>query len=318
MADTSIKTNPAPTPIAAGSDVQEPKRGKIHPVVIYPFLHPSDHADLEELYRLIAQMDADKEACARPITVMDRKTYDGARWNKSFLDFRSKVVAQHSEIVDAWCVDTCQMWYTGLGAASEQGSSKDVYWLIPGDFNYGAPEGKAVLGNLRKLPEMVLNQQQDLCIGEVAFDVNSSKHLIDTYGTWALLYNWFPQQTLELRKMTDRPRSEFFAIRHGFLQEVLHQRWYAYEQTTVLLLHSLARRSKLGRLALGDITDLPQRQETVAAAMQQVERMERVLKLVWREWHQQESDWIERFQALEAGSEQVRRAAMVLLIKLLR
>jgi hypothetical protein len=317
MNETSSKSNPVST-AAAGAEPQDIKRGKIHPVVIYPFVHPSDHADLEELYQFIAQLDADKENCARPITVMDRKTYDTARWNKEFLDFRSQVVARHSQILDAWCVDTCQMWYTGLGVASEQGSSKDVYWLIPGDFNYGATEGRAVLGNLRKLPEMVLSQPLDLCVGEVAFDVNSSKQLIDTYGTWGLLYNWFPQQTWELRKLTDRPRSEFFAIRHGFLQDALHRRWYAYEQTTVLLLQALSSRTKIGRLALGDITDLPQRQESVAAAMQQVERVERVLKLVWREWNQQQADWIEQFQALEAGSEQVRRAAIVLLIKLLR
>jgi hypothetical protein len=316
MNETSLES-PVHAPAAAAEAV-ETKRGKIHPVVIYPFAHPSDLADLEELYRLIAQLASDKETCARPITVMDRKTYDAARWNKHFSNFRSKVVAEHSQILDAWCVDTCQMWYTGLGAAHEQGNPDDVYWLIPGDFNYGVAVGREVLGNLRKLPEMVLTRQQDLCIGEVTFDINSSKELIDTYGTWGLLYNWFPQQTSELRKLTSRPRSEFFAMRHGFLQEVLHQRWYAYEQTTTMLLQGLSSKRRVGRLALGDITDLPQRQDTVAAAMQQVERMERMLKLVWREWNQQQPDWIERFQALEAGSEQVRRAAMVLLIKLLR
>jgi hypothetical protein len=317
MNDPAFDANPSQDPTSIAKEKERP-RGKIHPVIVYPFLHPSDHVDLEELYRLVAELDADRETYARPITVMDRKTFDAAGWNKSFVDFRNKVVGQHSQIIEAWCVDTCQLWYTGLGAACEQGAPEDVYWLIPGDFNYGAPVGKEVMSKLRALPDMVLRDHLDLCVGEVIFDVNSSKQLIDTYGTWALLYNWFAQETPELRKLTSRPRSEFFALRHNFLWEVLHQRWYAYEQTMVMLLQGLCSRRKIGRLPLGDITDLPQRKDTVAAAMQQVERMERVLKMVWREWNQQEPEWIERFQTLEAGSEQVRRAAVLILIKSLR
>ncbi len=317
MNAASSESNPVQT-ATVGTKAKEGSRGKIHPVVIYPFVHPSDHLDLEELYKLVAQLDADKETYARPITVIDRKTSDAAQWNKHFLDFHASVVAKHSQVLDVWGVDTCQLWYSGLGAACERGGPDDAYWLIPGDFNYGSPAGREVLANLRKLPESVLAQQHDLCVGEITFDINSSKQLLDTYGTWGLLYNWFPRETPELRKMTSRPRSEFFALRHGFLREVLHQRWYAYEQTTVMLLEALFSRKKVARLALGDVTDLPQRQDSVAAAMQQVERLERVLKLVWREWNQQQADWVERFQTLEAGSEQVRRAALVILIKLLR
>ena len=48
---------------------------------------------------------------------MDRKTYYTNEGNKSFLDFRENTVARDSKFLDAWCVDTCQMWYSGLGAA---------------------------------------------------------------------------------------------------------------------------------------------------------------------------------------------------------
>src|SRR5580765_1914909 len=84
------------------------QKGRIHPVIIYPFRQPTDCSDLRPLYEM--------------------------EDNGAFLDFRKQVVAKHSEILDAWCVDTCQMWYTGLGAAFERGRPDDVYWLIPGDF----------------------------------------------------------------------------------------------------------------------------------------------------------------------------------------
>src|SRR5580765_1443979 len=122
--------------------------GQIHPVVIYPFKQPSHYSDLEELYQWIARLDGEREIYARPITVMDRKTHLAMEGNKGFLDFRKNTVGRHSDILDAWCVDTCQMWYTGLGTAFERGRAADVYWLVPGDFNYGSMVGKEVLSRL--------------------------------------------------------------------------------------------------------------------------------------------------------------------------
>src|SRR5262245_48456059 len=89
--------------------------GKIHPVIIYPFKQPGDYSDLEGLYGLVAQFKGEKEKYAPSLTVMDRKTYYAMEMDKSFTKFRKDVVGQHSEILDAWCVDTCQMWYVGLG-----------------------------------------------------------------------------------------------------------------------------------------------------------------------------------------------------------
>jgi hypothetical protein len=91
---------------------------------------------LEQLYQLVARLDAEKDKYSRPITVMDRKTHYAMEGNKHFLDFRKEIVERNSDVLDAWCVDTCQMWYSGLGMAFEKGGPEDVYWLIPGDFNY--------------------------------------------------------------------------------------------------------------------------------------------------------------------------------------
>ena len=292
-------------------------QAKIHPVVIYPFRQPGHYSDLEELYQLIARLDEDKDTYARPITVIDRKTHYAMEANKTFLDFRKETVVRYSDVLDAWCVDTCQMWCSGLGLAHEQGAPDDVYWLIPGDFNYGTAVGREVLGRLHDLPEICVELQQDLCIGEIATDHNNSKQLIDTYGTFALLYNWFPQEAQEIRQYTERPRSEFFAIRHGFLREVLRQRWYAYEQTVVMLLQAVFTNKHMSRFFVGNISDLPEGRESFSSALQQVERTERVLKSIWRERNQPKAGWTEQYQVLETQSEQVRRTALIILKNLL-
>jgi len=316
-----MKKTPSPSGTSSPGNLKRrtasPAGGKIHPVIIYPFKQPADYSDLEVLYRWVAHLDADKAIYHRPITVVDRKTFYAMEANPAFMDFRKKMVAQHSDLVDAWCVDTCQMWYTGLGAAYERGAANDVYWLIPGDFNYGTPVGKGVLGHLQDLPEIVVELRQDICIGEIATDHNNSKQQIDTYGTFALLYNWFPAEAQEIRQYTERPRSEFFAIRHGFLQEVLAQRWYAYEQTVVMLLHAVFHDKRISRFFVGNLSDIPQGRESLASAMQQVERTERVLKALWRERHQSQSGWEERYRRLETQSDQIRRAALIILQNLL-
>src|SRR5690606_11640430 len=128
------------------------RQSLIHPVVIYPFHQPRDYKDLQELYRLIARLDADRATYARPITVLDRKTHYRVAHQRPFREFRARTVTACSDVLDAWCVDTCQMWYCGLGAAYERGSPGDIYWLIPGDFNYGSPVGSEVLARLPDLP----------------------------------------------------------------------------------------------------------------------------------------------------------------------
>ena len=290
---------------------------RIHPVVIYPFKQPGEYSDLEPLYEMIAKLDADKERYTRPITVMDRKTSLAMNGDKEFHEFRRGTVAKHSDILDAWCVDTCQMWYSGLGAAFDKGKTDDVYWLIPGDFNYGTQVGKEVLANLWHLPEAVYGREQDLCIGEITMQAESSKQLIDTYGTFALLYNWFPVEARKIRQFTERPRSEFFAIGHGFLHEVLRQRWYAYEQTTVMLLLAVFSNKQVGLLSVGDISDLPLGKESLTSAIIQIERIEWVLKKFWLERNRAMVGLAGNYWGLQAQSEQVRRTAQILLQNIL-
>ena len=302
---------------ARQSSAKSARTGRIHPVIIYPFKQRQDYSDLAALYELVARLDADRKTYARPLTVMDRETFFSAEHDKKFTDFRKSVVARHSEILDDWCVDTCQMWYSGLGRAFEQGAKGDIYWLIPGDFNYGTTAGQRVLSRLHDLPEIVAELDQDICIGEIATDQGNSKHLIDTYGTFALLYNWFPAEAQKIREMTERPRSEFFALRHDFLQRVMKDRWFAYEQTVVMLVKAAADGKKISRFLVGEISDLLEGPESFASATSQVERTERVLKTLWRERHQSGSEWTDEYHTLDLHSEQIRRTALTILRNLL-
>jgi hypothetical protein len=290
---------------------------KIHPIVIYPYRQPDEFAHLEQLYQLIGRLNRASDVYARPVTVIDRKTHGANEGNKRYREFRTRTIARHSDILDTWGVDTCQMWYTGLGHAYERGAPRDVYWLIPGDFNYGTTVGREVLSRLHDLPEICLELQQDVCVGEIATDHNNSKQLIDTYGTFALLYNWFPAEAQTIRQYTERPRSEFFAVRHDFLGEVLRRRWYAYEQTVVMLLHAVFGNKPISRFFVGNISDLPEGRDSLASAMQQVERTERVLKTLWRERHQHDPTWVEHYHQLETQSERIRRTALIILQNLL-
>lgn len=320
--------NPLPMKRAqAATRKRSPQKGKrtspgstrslIHPVVIYPFKQPDRYGDLETLYQLIARLDQEKDVYARPLTVIDRKTHLANERRKAYQSFRRDRVERHSDVLDAWCVDTCQMWYTGMGAAADRGGPNDVYWLIPGDFDYGTTVGQEVLSRLHDLPEICVELEQDICIGEIITDHNNSKQLIDTYGTFALLYTWFPEEGREIREYTERPRSEFFAIRHGFLRDMLCQRWYAHEQTVVLLLQAIMQRRRISRFSVGAISDLPEGNDSVASAWHQVERTERVLKSFWQERHEEEPGWTDRYRALEARSELVVRTSLNILQNLL-
>jgi hypothetical protein len=313
-AETAAKANASRTGRRAS---RSSGSGMIHPVVIYPYRHTEDYADLHELYRMVGELNHDRDTYARPITIIDRKTHYRMAHHKRFLEFRNEVIVPCSDILDAWCVDTCQMWYSGLGTAHERGAQRDVYWLIPGDFNYGTPVGKEVLKGLPDLPAICIELDQDLCIGEISTDHSHSKHLIDAHGTFGLLYNWFPREACEIRQYTERPRSEFFAIRHSFLGEMLNRRWYAYEQTMVILLHAIFTRKRITRFSVGNISDLPEGKESLASAIQQVERTERVVKSLWRERHGARTGWSEQYRRLETQSEHIRRAALVVLEKLL-
>lgn len=328
--DDSIVSHPF---LVETSHLLKETNKRIHPIIIYPFSHPQKTNHLEALYKKIREIcdNQDGNYCT-PITVLNRQTIDrvsqGMKQSEAelaksrFNDFLETEIKPYSTIVEAWCVDTCQMWLTGLGKASDENTAlAAVYWLIPGDFDYDSEEGRRVLNKIEEIPMLVYRGRDvNLSLGEIKVPLNSAKQLIDTYGTYGLLYNWFPTEAQGIRLITDKPRTEFFAISDSYLSYVLSKRWYAYEQTIVLLLHAMAGKNPvrgIRKVELGKIQDEEQGRSRLEGAMQQVERTERVLKLFWRERHSEDRAWREQFRILDRQSEQVRGAAMVIFEQIL-
>jgi hypothetical protein len=317
--------------VAAGEVLQDKRR--IYPIVVYPFTHPRDLSHLEALYKFLSELD--QEIYCKPLTVLNRQTIDNVIRNpelnrekqeavtRAFYEFIDRTVEPISEVHKEWCVDTCQMWLAGFGRVSDKNKTLGaVYWLIPGDFHFATEDGQIVLGNIKQIPRLVYDEPSrvDLAIGEISVDINSAKQLIDTYGTYGLLYNWFPSEAQGIRRLTDKPRTEFFAINDSFLKHALGRRWYAYEQTIVLLLQAYVGQTPMRgvrKVKLGKIVDEEAGRSRLDGAMQQVERTERVLKLYWREKNRDDRSWREHFRILDGQSEKIRSAAMVIFEQIL-
>ena len=292
---------------------------RIHPIVIYPFQHPQTTQHLNALYLFLDEtVRTAGGRYARPLTVVNRQTYHRSSSLPTFQQVY-KMVREYSDVHDAWCVDTCQMWLTGFGAAydsaiAEEESHSDVYWLIPGDFDYASASGQEVLKSFCLIPEKVL-KGSDLCIGQLQMHQSSSKHLIDTYGTYGLLFNWFPSEAQQMRAHgIVRPRSEFFAIHHHLLGSALEEhRWFAYEQTIALMLQATGH--KLTAVPLGQVVDPSKFRDTLTGALQQIERTERVLKVAWRDRKilNRAKNWVDEFRLLEQKSREIIGAAMTVL-----
>lgn len=297
----------------------------VHPIIMYPYNHPRETMHLESLYNnLIKQLNDDTENYSKPITVLSadssRRIRQGPRSN-DFISFLDKFVSPVSQIIEVWSVDTCQRWLAGFGEATKQYADPEhVYWLIPGDFQYASDSG-VVLCKLKQIPDAVnYSSGCRMCVGEISVPVSSPKQLIDTYGTYGLLYNWFPNEAKIISQITSKPRTEFFAINHESLMQALQNTWYAYEQTIVLMLQIIGNpfinnSGCIRQVDLGTIEDPPEGRETLALALKQIERMDRMLKDLWRDVQRRNGShtWPEEFKQLDSQSEDVRHAALVIL-----
>jgi hypothetical protein len=130
-----------------------------------------------------------------PIVVLNRDTETRNQAQAFLKDKRS---GTDVEIFRVWSVDTCQMWLAGWGYVIDEckkGISRIVQ--LPGDID--AVSDKRDFFN--KLEVFItLDGPWDIVIGDFSStggDV-SAKELIDRYGTYALMANWFPEITQEI------------------------------------------------------------------------------------------------------------------------
>jgi len=258
----------------------------------------------------------------KPVLVVNRDTIARGRYEEFEIyldDERKKDLLDELDVIKVWAVDTCQMWLNGYGKIIDDklNDPKDdttSVLQIPGDLE-DVPDFPSFLNSLSDLRRGIENDW-DFAIGDFDVESQGSKHLIDVYGTYPLFFNWFPDIARTIRHVDriQRPRSEFIGATIEFLSKMLLlKRKFAYEQTMVFLIHALSdrkRRWRIGRVDLGTIKDF-EAGRGFRAANDQIERTERMLKLLWREMNGGDKFNIRDFERLDRRSTAIREAAIV-------
>lgn len=142
------------------------------------------------------------------------------------------------------------MWLTGWGYVIDNFKEISRIVQLPGDI-------KSIEGKKREKGEFFNNLKEfialqgpwDIIIGDFSSGEKfNAKDLIDEYGTYALLANWFPNIAREILGglRLNKPRSEFINININTLRELLKFRKFAYEQTLNMLIHSYDIEKKNG------------------------------------------------------------------------
>jgi len=212
------------------------------------------------------------------------------------------------------------MWLDGFGKILDDGvgpGERLVVLQIPGDLKR-VVNFQHFLTQVATLSDAVNIGRHDLVVGD--FDLQHSlgaKNLIDMYGTYPLLFNWFPEVANKLLRDLEikRPRSEFLAVSADFLRDMMGRRKFAYEQTVAFLIYALSEPKYEDRVAkheIGVVEDYGD-DKGFREAIDQIERTERVLKVLWREMNG--GNWFDigKFLELDRRSTAIREAAMVYL-----
>jgi len=188
--------------------------------------------------------------------------------------------------VQTWSVDTCQTWLAGWGHVLDNYPEAERIVQLPGDIDY-VNEDVDFYDNLKDFIEAT---SSDISIGDFGTgDKFSAKSLVDTYGSYPLLANWFPEISQGIRSLPlHRPRSEFLNIKTSVLRDLLiNNRNFAYEQTLNFLIKCWSSDEKkwkcnISVIPLGSLSDNKSIRD-YRSCIDQIERIERMLSLLWRE-----------------------------------
>lgn len=165
----------------------------------------------------------------------------------------------------------------------------------------------------------------------------SAKDLIDRYGTFPLLANWFPEVTQHINRIKEideweksgvkKPRSEFLNIKRETLKELLTYTPFAYEQTLNILIRSwdFSRQQwkyKLAKYTLGTIQD-DNSFRKYRDCLDQIERTERMLRVIWKQLNEPKNledyqKFVDNYERLDVRSTAIRESATIVLRGLLQ
>lgn len=285
-------------------------------VIIFPYSGYISESRRANLFWSMVEACRETTNNNPPVVVLNMDTEIKGR-AKAFLDDpRSKTDV---EIYRVWSVDTCQMWLAGWGYVIDKYKDSSRVVQLPGDID-SIGNKKDFFNGLSTF--ITFTQPWDIVIGDFSSgDQFNAKDLIDRYGTYSLLANWFPEISKSILELPlNKPRSEFLNINVPTLKSLLEYRKFAYEQTLNMLIRSWDDgkwKYKIHPHVLGTLKDDSSLRQ-YRDCLDQIERTERMLKLLWREIHEpSESQDFDVYDRLDRRSTSIRESARVILRNLL-
>ncbi|MDD3375333.1 MAG: hypothetical protein PHY73_06405 [Candidatus Omnitrophica bacterium] len=256
------------------------KKTSSKPIIIFPYQGYEDNEQCEWYFWWTVERC--KEIDPMPIVVIPRSTVIRGNAVSFIKDERYKTL----EVVQTWSVDTCQTWLTGWGHVLDNYPEAERIIQIPGDLDYVDEDVEFY----DKLKGFIETTDADIAIGDFRTgDQYSAKSLVDTYGTYPLLANWLPEISQSIRSLPlNRPRSEFLNFKTTVLKDLLiRNRNFAYEQTLNFLIKCWDFDKKkwmynISVSPLGTLSDNKSFRD-YRVCVDQTERIERMLSLLWRE-----------------------------------
>ncbi len=275
-------------------------------IIMFPYSGYEAGEPREKLFWSLVDCSRKETRNQSPIVVLNEDTERRGRAQAFLNDARiNNIILQR-----CWAVDTCQMWLAGWGYVIDtyKNDEDDRIVQIPGDIDKVSGTEEKSSAFFRNLGVFINRTGPDIVIGDFASeDMFSAKELIDLYGTYALMANWFPdvaqscRRSLELNKL----RSEFLNIRIETLKKILIDRKFAYEQTLNMIIRSWDFDKRKGNKQDGDfwkyeITKIDlgilkddSRSRQYRDCLDQIERTERMLKMLWREFNEVPEELLE-------------------------
>ena len=253
---------------------------KTKALIVFPYRGYQDNEKNEWYFWWT--IDSCKTIDPRPTVLIPRTTVIRDEASTFLNDPRAKDL----EIVETWSVDTCQTWLSGWGHVLDNFPEAERVVLVPGDID-DIEEDVKFYDNFK---DFIKSTDTDIAIGDFeTADQHSAKSLVDIYGTYPLLANWFPEVSQSIQSLSlHRPRSEFLNIKTSVLRDLLiAHRSFAYEQTLNFLIQVWDYENEkwkcdISIFPLGNISDNKSLRD-YRSCIDQIERIERMVCLLWRE-----------------------------------
>lgn len=323
-------------------------------VIIYPYHGISKDSDNEAIFWKFMEISANHDIDNCPIVVVNKDTIENSKKSNEESEETSRIdIISTLEIIpregktfdtpntgefcipsdikfdrtECWSVDTCQMWLAGWGRALEIAPNAERIALLPGDIE--KLDSPTEFWN--ELDTFLTYADNPFLIGDFKSKTrHSTKELIDTYGTYPLLANWFDTLSKAIHDLDlAKPRSEFLNLEIELLKRLIHERKFAYEQTINMLIHYFDFKAEewpnknIGPkvMRLGQIEDHKSLRD-YRGALDQIERTERLIKARWRELNEPSSSgnyqkFIEDYDKLNEISASILASARVTIRSLL-